>query len=313
MGHSRLKIMYRGSHKIRKLIAGVVLTFEYDSDRIVKEYNSISEAFYFSESVSSADHQIYIRISNDRMPVFKHHTLLFNAQDSWYIYKDDRFYSVVLHPPGFQTPLWLVRIDHHFSNGIVYCTEHSTHRQNHQVTLYNPLSYPLDQILLMHYLARIGGMIIHSAGWRRNNSGWIFAGKSGAGKSTLSNLIVSETGGTFLSDDRIAVRKIGQEYLMYGTPWPGDAGYAVNESVPVKGIFFLNKGIQNDIKRLTISDAIVRLMPVVSIPWYDREKVTLMMDFCDALMGCIPMYELTFKQDKSVVAVLEQFIHEQSF
>ena len=77
---------------------------------------------------------------------------------------------------------------------------------------------------MMHFLALNSGMLIHAAGWRINDSGWMFAGKSGAGKSTISNLIVEHTGGTFLSDDRIIVRKIKDNFLMYGTPWPGDAG-----------------------------------------------------------------------------------------
>jgi hypothetical protein len=117
-------------------------------------------------------------------------------------------------------------------------------------------------------------------------------------------------GGTFLSDDRIIIRKIGREFLMYGTPWPGDAGYAVNASVPLKGIFFLSKGEENSIRALTPADAIARLMPVASIPWYDREKVELMMTFCDDLLSAIPMYELTFVPDQAVVSYLETFIND---
>lgn len=296
---------------IRKSIAGVVFNIEHDSDCIIHEYTSINEAFCFSDKKSLTDPHIHIRICNDQMPVFKYEESLFQAQESWFVYKDDRFYRIVLHPPGYQDPFWVACIDHSFSNGTVYCGELLKDCQVDPPVLFNPVTYPLDQILLMHYLARIGGMIIHSAGWRINDSGWIFAGKSGAGKSTISNLIVEETGATFLSDDRMAVRKIGQEFLMYGTPWPGDAGYAINESVPLKGIFFLSKGSQNDIKRLKPSDAIARLMPVVSILWYDREKVAMMMDFCDALLGSIPMYELTFVPDKTAVDMLVRFVNEQ--
>jgi hypothetical protein len=295
---------------IRKSIADVVFNIENDSDCIMREYNSISEAFCFSENESLTEHQINIRISNEPLPVFGHQAPLFEAQDSWYVYKDDQFYRIVLHPPGYQEPFWVACVDHNFSNGTVYCGEQLKDSPEDLPVLFNPVTYPLDQILLMHYLARLGGMIIHAAGWRMNDSGWIFAGKSGAGKSTISNLIVEETGATFLSDDRIVVRKIGQDFLMYGTPWPGDAGYALNESVPLKGIFFLSKGSQNDIKRLKPSDAIARLMPVVSILWYDREKVALMMDFCDAMMAGIPMYELTFVPDKEAVDMLLGFVNE---
>ncbi len=293
---------------IRKSIADVVFNIEHDSDCIMREYNSISEAFCFSENDSLADHQINIRISIEQMPVFEHQPPMFEAQDSWYVYKDEQFYRIVLHPPGYQEPFWVACMDHDFSNGTVYCGENQRGCPDDPSVLFNPVTYPLDQILLMHYLARIGGIIIHAAGWRINDAGWIFAGKSGAGKSTISNLIVEETGATFLSDDRIAVRKVDHEFLMYGTPWPGDAGYAVNGSVPLKGIFFLRKGPENNIRKLNPSDAIARLMPVVSILWYDQEKVALMMDFCDAMLGSIPMYELTFVPDKAAVDMLVNFV-----
>jgi len=298
---------------IRYVIAGVELFIRSKPGIEIRERNPVVENFFVSGHRSSGDHQIQIEITDDPIPDIDSESVLFDADAVWIISRNNHYYRIFSHPPAVPDPLWDARFDHGFSHGMVYCGNRLKEICNGQVTLYNPFVYPLDQILMMNYLAHIGGVLVHAAGWHMNDSGWMFAGKSGAGKSTISNLIVEETGGTFLSDDRIAVRKIGSDFLMYGTPWPGDAGYAVNESVPLKGIFFLSKGTQNDIKRLTISDAIARLMPVVSIPWYDREKVALMMDFCDALMGCIPMYELTFKQDKSVVAVLEQFINEPSF
>ena len=97
---------------------------------------------------------------------------------------------------------------------------------------------------------------------------------------------------------------------MYGTPWPGEAGYAMNESAPLKGVFFLKKGCQNSIKELKPSDAIAGLMPVVSLPWYDRDKMEIMLAFCDAMMRCVPMYELTFKPDEAVVDMLVGFINK---
>ena len=293
---------------IRKEIAGVAFIVEKSLDFIIHENNPVLEAFYLSNSRLAADHQVRLRIRDDRMPVVANYPLLFNANNSWFVYRNDHFYWIVLHPPGYENPLLIARMDYGFSDGVVYCARHTDDNRNDRAVLSNPLAYPLDQILMMHCLSRIGGIIVHAAGWRVNDSGWIFAGKSGAGKSTVSNLIVEETGGTFLSDDRIIIRKTGREFLMYGTPWPGDAGYAVNESAPLKGIFFLNKGTRNSIRKLKPAEVIPLLMPVVSIPWYDREKVELMMDFCDGLVAALPFYELTFVPDQRIVRILQEFI-----
>jgi hypothetical protein len=297
---------------IGNVIAGVAFLVEHDPDIVFHEPNPALELFYTTVK-PLADHQVHLKIVNDRMPVIADQFPLFNANNSWFVYQDHQFYWIVLHPPGYETPLWVARMDHGFSDGVVYCGGHLMNSRNNRAVLYNPVSYPLDQIILMYYLAKIGGMIIHSAGWRVNKSGWIFAGKSGAGKSTISSLIVEATDGVFLSDDRIVVRKIGHEYLMYGTPWPGDAGYAVNESVPLKGIFFLSKGEKNSIRKLSPAEAIPRLMPVVSVPWYDWEKVGLMMDFFNDLIAALPMYELTFIPDKAIVRHLLEFIKDPVF
>ena len=295
---------------IRKVIAGVELLIKGLPEVEIREGNPVSEIFCTSENITADNHQIHIQISDEPMPVLDKETILFRANPLWSIHRDNRFYWIVLHPPALQKPLWVARLDHGFSQGIVYCSEYLKDKQNGKAILFNPVSYPLDQILLMHFLAKIGGMLIHACGWLYHDAGWVFAGKSGAGKSTLSNLIVKATGSRFLSDDRIIIRKVSHEFLMYGTPWPGEAGYAMNQSAPLKGIFFLEKGPKNTIKKLKPSDSIARLMPVVSIPWYDRDTVELMVAFCDAMTGSVPIYELTFAPDEAIVDMLVGFINK---
>jgi len=294
---------------IRKVIAGVDLLIQCLPGVEIREKSPVYEIFLAPEKLPANEHQIQLQISDERLPAVVKETLLFRADLLWSIHRDDRFFWIVLHPPALMTPLWTARFNHVFSQGIVYCSEYLKAIQNNKTILFNPVSYPLDQILLMHFLANIGGILIHATGWLHQHSGWVFAGKSGAGKSTLSNLIVKATGSRFLSDDRIIIRKAGHEFLMYGTPWPGEAGYALNQSAPLKGIFFLKKGEKNIIRELKPIDAIAGLMPVVSIPWYDREKVALLMDFCDAMMGSIPMYELTFVPDGTIVDMLVRFVN----
>ncbi len=298
---------------LQYVIAGVKLDIRSGPDVIIRERNAVLENFLVTGYRPSGDHRIQIEITDDPIADVDPESVLFDADAVWSIFRNNHYYRILSHPPAVPDPLWDARFDLDFSFGRISCGNRLKEISNGQLILYNPVVYPLDQILMMHYLAKNRGMLIHAAGWCINNSGWIFAGKSGAGKSTISNLIVRQTGTTFLSDDRIIVREGSDRFLMYGTPWPGDAGYAVNQSVPLKGFFFLGKGTRNNIQKLKPFDAIARLMPVVSVPWYDREKVALLMDFCDVLMKNIPMYELTFVPDKTIVDVLEKFIDKQSF
>jgi serine kinase of HPr protein (carbohydrate metabolism regulator) len=139
--------------------------------------------------------------------------------------------------------------------------------------------------------------------------GWMFAGKSGAGKSTIAQIFHQKKNGLILSDDRVVVRQIGNDFVMHGSPWPGDAGFAENRSAFINGIVFLRKGSKNQIVEISSTDALSRLMPVISIPWYDKEKVEKMMAFCEIFIKKIPMYELTFRADDSVADYMEMFIN----
>lgn len=295
---------------IKKCIAAVELVIDCDTEYEILDKNPVPSNFFNSKNIPGRDHQVHIHLCAGDLPTINKRNLQFHADNSWSIYNNTYFYDIIFHPPAFKNSLWVARFDNNFEKGIIYCSEHIITRQNGRTIIFNPVVYPLDQILLMHILSRIGGVLIHAAGWAFNNSGWIFAGKSGAGKSTLTNLIAKRGYGQILSDDRMIIRKYGHEFLMYGTPWPGDAGYALNQSAPLKGIFYLKQGDKNNIDQLKPSDAIAQLMPVASIPWYDRKKVEQMMTFCDLIMGNIPMYQLTFKPDEAAVDMLMEFINE---
>jgi serine kinase of HPr protein (carbohydrate metabolism regulator) len=94
------------------------------------------------------------------------------------------------------------------------------------------------ELLMVNYLAQERGVIIHGCGIEKNGKGILFVGESGAGKSTLAKLWDQEDGVDVLSDDRIIVRKKGEQFWMYGTPWHGDAKFASPETVRLERILF---------------------------------------------------------------------------
>lgn len=175
----------------------------------------------------------------------------------------------------------------------------------------HPMSYPLDQILMTRFLADYQGAIFHAAGWIDGNGGWVFPGRSGAGKTTIARLFANASGIKPVSDDRVAVRRIGNEFRFYGTPWPGEAGYAENQSAELSGIFFLEQGGQNLIDKLSPSEAVSRLFPIMSVPWYDAKRVDRIMAFCDDLLKTIPAYVFKFRPDDTAVKFLQGFINER--
>ena len=140
-----------------------------------------------------------------------------------------------------------------------------------------------------------------------NGRGYIFPGKSGAGKSTLSRLFLGRDTAEMLSDDRIIIRKIDGKFKAFGTPWAGDAGIAENKSFPLYGIFFIHHAEANMIKEIKPKEAMEKLMPVTSIPWFDRDVMPQILNFCEELVSNIPAYQLYFKPDTEVADFLDKF------
>jgi len=70
------------------------------------------------------------------------------------------------------------------------------------------LSYPLDELLIMHRLTQEKAIELHSSGIvRPNGDANLFVGHSGAGKSTTTRLWTARENVEVLSDDRIIVRR----------------------------------------------------------------------------------------------------------
>ena len=104
---------------------------------------------------------------------------------------------------------------------------------------YNPLDYPLDEVLMVNLLGKKRGIMMHASGMNINGSGMIFSGKSGSGKSTLTNMLLKQKQNTVFNDDRIIIRKESSGFLLYGTPWHGDVWEYRSGKIPLKKIFFI--------------------------------------------------------------------------
>jgi serine kinase of HPr protein (carbohydrate metabolism regulator) len=160
----------------------------------------------------------------------------------------------------------------------------------------------------MYILSQEQGLLVHAAGISMHDKGYIFPGRSGAGKSTLARLLASRDTASTLSDDRIIIRKRDNAFKAYGTPWPGEAGIAENVSDQLHGIFFIHHAGENRIKEVSSREALNRLLPVASIPWYDEKPMSDILKTCEDLVCTIPAYELHFTPDSSVADFLEKFL-----
>lgn len=234
--------------------------------------------------------------------------LIFDSGQSWSMHKQDNTYYIAYNRPTPSNPFWVARGNQDFSIVTLFYNASIAGNGRDSGIIPNPVRYPLDQIILMHYLAHRGGIMVHASGIEINGKGYIFAGRSGAGKTTISTQFLARHYSGLLSDDRVIVRVIDHAFRVFGTPWPGEGGIASNTSAPLAGIFFLSHAVFNRIEELSPQRTIGKLLPVVSIPWYDRATVPDVLDFCSNLITEVPSYELFFKPDIEVTDVFQEFI-----
>jgi hypothetical protein len=158
-----------------------------------------------------------------------------------------------------------------------------------------------DEILTASILAARRGLIFHACGISDfDQQGLMFVGVSGAGKSTVAN-IWQAAGAKLLSDERVAVREQDGKYLLYGTPWHGTGQISIPDSAPLKKIFIIRHAAKNVARPLRTAEAITLLMARSYLPFWDRKDMAFSLQFLDELCQSIPVYELGFVPDASMV------------
>jgi hypothetical protein len=231
---------------------------------------------------------------------------IFDSGFCWKCYRNGRDYLVEQPHPQENTILLASLFRSESKTISIHCSD--TYRKMlDREMVFHPFSYPLDQVAMSFALADNMGGIIHSAGWHHDGGVWLFPGKSGLGKSTIAGLLKKTVDATLFSDDRMVVRRDREGYLAYGTPWAGDENDALNRCAPLKGLLFLRHGLENSITRLSAAEGFKRLMAVMTVPWYDEERVEKMLDFSNALLSAIPAYEFCFTRDAGAVEKLLEF------
>jgi len=181
--------------------------------------------------------------------------------------------------------------------------------------------YPLDELLITHYLSLGRGVELHACGLVSGDGGsFLFAGHSGAGKSTMARLWTRHVPVRVLSDDRIIVRRKasfsgavgGREcspckFFMYGTPWHGEAAFASPAQAPLRRVFLLEHGSENTIERLSKSAAVGELLARSFVPFYQPRFVDPVLALLEELAESVPCYRFRFIPDRSAVERIREF------
>jgi hypothetical protein len=165
-----------------------------------------------------------------------------------------------------------------------------------------PNPYSIDAVLrIVHtlVLARQGGFLLHSASAIRNGKAFLFAGVSEAGKTTISKLAPKDV--TLLTDEISYVRKQGDGYVAFGTPFTGElAQLGENVSAPISALYLLAKGRENRIEPVAPGEATRSLLANLLFFAEDEELVQAIFHSAFEFVSHVPVSRLTFFPDARV-------------
>lgn len=160
-----------------------------------------------------------------------------------------------------------------------------------------PLKYPCGPII-MHYLTlTTDAVMMHASCAFDGVKGRMFSGFSGVGKSTMSRLW-AEAGSTIINDDRLIIRKKGEEFLVHNTPMYYQD---VPKVAPLHAVFLISHSPVNRISEIMGAMAVSRVMAYSIQNNFDRKFIAKRLDFFSQLCAKIKVFDLGFVPDPEII------------
>ncbi len=135
--------------------------------------------------------------------------------------------------------------------------------------------------------------LMHAAVVAVDGKAYAFSAQSGTGKSTHITLWRRYFGErvSIINGDKPIIRRRGDEFIAYGTPWCGKEGWQRNTSAPLGAICFLERSTENYIHPMKSSDAVTRIFHQLLRP-KTAPEMERTLALADGLLSHVPFYLL---------------------
>jgi len=227
---------------------------------------------------------------------------IFHSGGLWSLYQESGGFRFYFSTPRLgSAPYKAAWFDSEFSQGEVVLVRRYFDEER---PIY-PLEYPLDELVMIHRLARGEGVEVHAVGLvDESGRGHVFLGHSGAGKSTTARLWQAQSKAHILSDDRIVLRVQGGRIWMHGTPWHGDAGIASPDCAPLSRLYLLEHARKAELFPVSRGRATAELLSRSFVPHHSPEGLQFTLRFLERVAEEVPCSVFRFTPDKSAVEAI---------
>jgi hypothetical protein len=169
-----------------------------------------------------------------------------------------------------------------------------------------PNMYSFDSCLRVFfstYLLDLDGAMIHGASVVSEGNAYLFFGVSGAGKTTTARLSAPRR---ILSDELTILRRDGDGYRAYGTPFWGELQKnGDNVSAPLAGLNMLAKDSTVFLEPVSPKFALQAIMPCVLFFAHEQHLVNAAVNRVADIVGRVPARKMHFLPDNSFWRLFE--------
>ena len=166
----------------------------------------------------------------------------------------------------------------------------------------------LIRIYMARRILKLGGVMLHSAGFVHNQGAYLFPGRSGAGKSTLARKAF-EDGLTVLSDDINVVQPMERGFRANMVPFSGEfrqrSEFPRHDGFPVKGIFLLQQADSLRIERINPARSIAALFSSCPFVNNDADLLDRLFDSLNRLVEHVPVAALSCRKDDPISVIMD--------
>ncbi len=294
---------WKTNHQRYFQIAGIAIEVNSEREFTDKTFSSCLAPFAISEPGSDViwlEHFFSI-------PEWDEKSLgkLVYEKAPWMIYKKGETWSYV----GFNKTNrkksfhQLAIFDHGNSHGRIFFNSDSLFKLGNLNSL---AMFSTDQVWLAQFLLSRQAFYVHSCGLIFDGNGLLFVGHSRAGKSTIAKLFADKA--ELLCDDRNILRHWpGQGWRVHGTWSHGELHRVSAASAPLKGIFFLEKSLENAL--IPIHDRMEirkRLFPCLPRPYVDLKWWEGIWPLVTQITATIPAYIVRFDKSGAIIPLIRE-------
>ena len=160
-----------------------------------------------------------------------------------------------------------------------------------------------------------GIIVFHGSSFMINGNAYILTARSGVGKSTHARLLKEYLGEemTYINDDKPLVDVKGEKIIVYSSPWNGKERRGNNISAPLKGVIFLDRGIDNTYRKIINKEEIyIRLLSQIYLP-KEKDKREKALQIIDIILEKINFYQINVNTDISAAKMTyERIIKDET-